>query len=179
MKNATVFIEGLRIGQNLAKKLMFLLILRDFYLCPLDLYPTSYATNFFQIKGLINIYIYRKFHQYSICGCEVENFQRFSYWFSIHEWPLLGFFGPYSSKYCFKLAEVSTRRSVLIRKTVFEKSFKILNFCSNGMHPKFTVLFQFGAQFAARKPKILLKTKISAKTAPLTLSWDLRYLILK
>ena len=44
-----------------------------------------YAPRFSQIKGLIKIYICCKFHQYSICGCEVKNFQYFSYWFSIHE----------------------------------------------------------------------------------------------
>ena len=35
---------------------------------------------------------------------------------------------------------------------VFEKSFKILNFSLNGRHPKFTVLFHFGAQCTAGKP---------------------------
>ena len=35
------------------------------------------------------------------------------------------------------------------------------------MHPKFTVLVHFGAQFTTRKPKKLLKTKIYAKTASL------------
>ena len=50
---------------------------------------------------------------------------------------------------------------------MFEKSFKILNFGSNGMHPKFTVLVHFGAQFTTPKPKNLLKTKIYTKTASL------------
>ena len=48
--------------------------------------------------------------------------------------------------------------------TKFQKSFKIFNFGSNGTHAKFTVLVHFGAQFTARKPKILLKTRISGKT---------------
>ena len=38
------------------------------------------------------------------------------------------------------------------------------------MHPKFTVLVHFGAQFTARKPKIFLKTKISEKAASLGIS---------
>ena len=35
------------------------------------------------------------------------------------------------------------------------------------MHTKFTVLVNFGAQFTAEKPKILLKPKISGKQASL------------
>ena len=38
------------------------------------------------------------------------------------------------------------------------------------MHPKFTVLVHFGAQFTARKPKILPKTSISEKTASFEIS---------
>ena len=53
---------------------------------------------------------------------------------------------------------------------MFEKSFKNLSFSLNGKHPKFTVLFHFGAQFTAGKPKILLKTKISSKTTSLRIS---------
>ena len=48
-----------------------------------------------------------------------------------------------------------------------KKYFKSLNFGSNGTYAKFTVLVHFGVQFTAGKPKILLKTKISAKTASL------------
>ena len=77
--------------------------------------------------------------------------------------PFLGFLGLYSLNYC----SICLKWSVVVpnqTNTVFQKSFKILNFGSNGMHPKFTVLVHFGAQFTARKPKILLKTRISAKT---------------
>ena len=42
---------------------------------------------------------------------------------------------------------------------MFEKSG------STGMQLKFTVSVNFGAQFTAGNPKLLLKTKISAKTA--------------
>ena len=35
------------------------------------------------------------------------------------------------------------------------------------MHPKFTVLVHFGAQFTTPKPKKLLQTKIYTKTASL------------
>ena len=81
-----------------------------------------------------------------------------------HPWngPFLELLGPYSPKYCSILLKFSNKT-----KAVFEKSLKILNFGSNGMHPKFTVLVHFGAQFTTRKPKKLLKTKIYAKTASL------------
>ena len=42
---------------------------------------------------------------------------------------------------------------------MFEKSFKNLNFSSNGMQLKFTVLVHFRAQFTARKPKNITKTQ--------------------
>ena len=38
------------------------------------LHLISYAPGFFQMKYLIRIYIYCKFHHYSICGCEVKDF---------------------------------------------------------------------------------------------------------
>ena len=77
--------------------------------------------------------------------------------------PFLGFLGLYSPKYCsilLKWSEVVPNKT----NTVFQKPFKILNFGSKGTHPRFTVLVDFGAHFPARKPKILLKTRISAKT---------------
>ena len=50
------------------------------------LHPMSYNPTFWQMKDLLKIYICGKFYQYSICVCEVNNFQGFSYWFSCHEW---------------------------------------------------------------------------------------------
>ena len=43
------------------------------------LHPMIYAPRFFQMKDLIKICICGKFHQYSISGCEVKNFQSFLY----------------------------------------------------------------------------------------------------
>ena len=45
------------------------------------LHPINYAPRFYRLKYLIKIHIRVKFQQYSVCGCEVKNFQRFS----IHE----------------------------------------------------------------------------------------------
>ena len=50
--------------------------------------PTSYATSFFHNKGLMKFHNRGKFNKYSICGCQVASFQRFSYRFSIHEMAL-------------------------------------------------------------------------------------------
>ena len=74
------------------------------------------------------------------------------------KWPLFGIAWALSPKYCLVLQKLPEM------KTVFEKSFKILNFGLNGMQLKFTVLVHIGAQYTDGKPKILVKTKISAKT---------------
>ena len=81
-----------------------------------------------------------------------------------HQWngSFWGFFGTISPKYCLillKWSELVPNKT----NTVFQKSFKISNFGLNGTHPKFTVLVHSGAQFTARKPKILQNTRISAK----------------
>ena len=82
-----------------------------------------------------------------------------------HPWNghFLGFFlAPYLPKYwsiLLKWSDVVLK----ITNTVFQKSFRLFNFGSNGKHPNFTVLVHFGAQFTARKPKILLKIRISTK----------------
>ena len=77
--------------------------------------------------------------------------------------PFWVFLGLNSPKYCsilLKWSEVAPNKT----NALFQKSFKLLNFGSNGTHLKFTVLVHFGAQFTARIPKILLKTRTSAKT---------------
>ena len=118
----------LRNGQNWAKKLIFWLNLRVFLFTPYEIH-----SKILPIKSLIKIYICVKFHQYSICGCEIKNFQSILYWFSINElapfWDLLG---TCSRKYCLillKLPELASNK----KNTVFEKSYKILNVGSNGM----------------------------------------------
>ena len=79
------------------------------------------------------------------------------------KWSLFGvFLAPYLPKYwsiLLKWSDVVLK----ITNTVFQKSFRLFNFGSNGKHPNFTVLVHFGAQFTARKPKILLKIRISTK----------------
>ena len=47
--------------------------------------PDELRPKILTMEDVIKIYICGKFHQYGICGCEVKNFQSFSYYFSIHE----------------------------------------------------------------------------------------------
>ena len=69
------FFEVFRNGLNWAKKLIFWIIL----------HPMKHTPRFCQMKNFIKIYICGKFHQYSICGCEMKDFQGFLYWFNIHK----------------------------------------------------------------------------------------------
>ena len=74
-----------------------------------------------------------------------------------HAWNGL-FWALTSPKYCSNLLKCWPKVVSNKKKTVFEKSFKILDFCSNGTCPKFTALVHLGAQVTAGKPKTLLKT---------------------
>ena len=57
----------------------------------------NYAPKFCQMKDLIKICICGKFHQYSICSCEIKEFQSFLCIDSASmKWPLFELFGPYS-----------------------------------------------------------------------------------
>ena len=129
----------------------------------------SYASRFCQMKYLIKIYIWG-----NICGCEVKNFQSCLYWFSIHEMaPFMGFWALTPQNIVQSYWNFEQRLSFDKTNAVFENSFKVLNFSSEGTHPKFTVLVHFGAQFIAGKPRILLKTTISPKAASLGISNNL------
>ena len=123
-------------------------------------HPMRYAPDFVNWKILL---------RYSFVACFISTgyaVVKFKVFLLIHHpWkgPFLGFLALNSPKYCsilMKWWEVATNKT----NTVFQKSFKLLNFGSNGTRPKFTVLVHFGAQFTARKQKILLKTRTCAKT---------------
>ena len=64
---------------------------QGFSVCTL-LRPMSYAPIFGQIKGLIEIHKRVKFHQYSMCRCEVIYLQRRSERKKLDFWLLLGGF---------------------------------------------------------------------------------------
>ena len=151
------FFEVLRNGQNWAKKLIFLLILKVFLFTPsYTLWDTP--QDFANWKTFLR-YICGKLHQYSICGCELV----FLYWFSIHEMaPFWDFLGPYSPKYCLILLELWPE--VVSNKK--NSAWKILQ--NLGFWLKWNVVsVHIGSQFTVGKPKILLKTKTSAKSASL------------
>ena len=76
----------------------------------------SYTLIFWQMKGLITIHNRGKFYEYSIFGCQVINFQSFSYQFSIHEMALFGeVLDPNSPNYCQILLKFSAK--VVLKET--------------------------------------------------------------
>ena len=76
------------------------------------------------------------------------------------DWPLFGYYW----ENAIRSSEILTKAS-LQQDRVVERSFRILYFCSNGIHPTLTVSVHFGVQFTAGKPDILLKPNISAKAS--------------
>ena len=95
--------------------------------------PAIYVPIFCQMKGLLKIHNLGKFHYYSYCGCEVINFQNFSYWFSIHEMALFGFFWALIPPNCQILLNFLPEVVFLETKTVFEEYLKNSKFYGNGM----------------------------------------------
>ena len=133
--------------------------------------PPSYTIIFRQIKGLMVIHNRGKFHQYSISCSQVIKFQMFLWQCSIHEMaPFRGFLGLFSPKYSSVLLKISPEVVYCKKNIMCKKSFKIKRLSANRMYPKFTVLVRFWAQFAPRKQRILLKTKILPETTFLGLS---------
>ena len=104
-------------------------------------------------------------------GGEIKIFQTFLDWFSIHEtlsWVFWALSPQNIVQFCWNFDQRWSPISVW--KDSVWKILQNFEFNSNGRHRKFTVLFHFGAQFTAGKPKILLKTKVSAKTTFLGIS---------
>ena len=110
------FYWSIKKWSRLCQKADFLAQLGSFFVYAL-LHPMINAPKFRQMKGLIKIYTFGKFHQHSICGCEGKNFQSFSYWFSIHEMTPFGVFWPLLLQKLFVLVEILTRGSLPIRQT--------------------------------------------------------------
>ena len=99
----------------------------------------------------MKIHKFGKFHQYSICHCQVINLKCFSYWFSIHEIHLFGrFLGPYSPKYSLIFAEVLTRGSTLASKNIVWNTIERFEFLSKRDGPKGST---FRISFAAPSEK--------------------------
>ena len=114
--------------------------------------PPSYAPIFCQSKGLIVIHNHGKFHQCSICGSQVINFQMFSWQCSTHEMASFGgFLSPFSPKYGSILLKLCLEVVYHKKKAVCKQCFKIMCLSTNWTYPKFTVLVYFWTQFTPRK----------------------------
>ena len=97
-----------------------------------------------QMKGLMKMYNRGKFHLYSICGCKVIKFEKFSWQWSIHEMEhFRGFLGPNSHKYDPILLKFSPEVAFKVTKTVFEKLLENPNFYRNWTFPKFALFSVF------------------------------------
>ena len=112
----------------------------------------------------MKIYNRGKFHQYSLCGCQVKNFQSFAYRFSIHEKALFGnFLRFYSPKYGPNLPNVSPEVVLQQTKTLkkyFFEGFRV--FMEKGRTQSLT----FG--FVLKMTEI--DTRQSRKTSAIELS---------
>ena len=75
---------SLKNSSKWSQKIHFLAHLRRFFIYVL-LRPMNHASIFCQIESLMKIPNCGKFHEYSICGCQVINFQSVLYQFSIHQ----------------------------------------------------------------------------------------------
>ena len=84
--------------------------------------------------------------------------------------PFWGILSRYSPKYCSILLKFWPEVVSIKINTVFEKSFKVLNFSLNETHPNFTVFVHLGGPIYRWKLKILQKIKIFAKTASFGIS---------
>ena len=130
-----------------------------------------YTPRFCRMKALIKIYIFAiSFISIANVVVKLKNFKVFCIdSVSMKMVRFEDFLGLHSPKYCLILLKLWPEVISNKKNTMFGKSFKIMNFGSYEMQLKFTVLVHFGAQFTARKPKKLLKTKISAKTVTLAI----------
>ena len=128
---------------KLGQKTEFLDFFQRFFNYALSL-PPIYAPIFCQIKGLMVIHNHGSFHQHSICGSQVMNFQMFSWRCSIHQMALFGgFLGPFSPKYGSNLLKFGPEIVYYKKKTFYKQCFKINCLSTNGAYLKFTVLVHF------------------------------------
>ena len=88
--------------------------------------PLWYAQIFCQMKGLMKIHNRVKFHLDGIYGFHVINFQKFSWWWSIHELGhFRGFLGPNSPKSASILVKLAPEVVLRERNTVLKFLWEI------------------------------------------------------
>ena len=114
------------------KKLFFVSFCEFFCLCPLT--PYELHPRFCQMKDFIKIYIFGKFHQCSISGCEIKNFQSFLYWFRIHEIAPFWVFWLLFPHLLFNPDEILTRGNSIKQTHCLKNPSKFWKFDSNGTH---------------------------------------------
>ena len=167
------FCWSIKKWSNWGEKAGFLAHFESFFVYAL-LHPMSCAPRFCQMKDLSKIYICGKFHQYSICGCEVKKFKVFRIDSALMKWSRFGGFEPLL-QILVDLAEILTRGNLSIREIQRLKNssrFWILVQMEHTQSLQFWSIFR--AQFTVGKPKILLKTIFLQKTAPLGISNNAR-----
>ena len=147
-------------GWNCAKKLIFWLNLRGFLFTPSD---TLWVTpkDFSKWKTLLRYILVVSFIRIVYVIVKLKIFKVFCIDSASMKLPILGGFGALTSPNIVPSCWNVDQWLPPIRQILLEKSFKILHFGLYGTCPKFTILVYFGVKFTARKPKILLKTKIS------------------
>ena len=133
-------------------------------------HPMSYAQDFAKWKTVLRNIFVVSFISIAYVVVKLKIFKVFCIDSASMKWPLFGFFWVLTSSNIVRSCWNFDQSLSPIRKTVLQKSFKILHFGSNGTRPRFMVLVHFGAQFTAGQPKILIKAKISAKTTSLGIS---------
>ena len=118
------------------------------FLVYIFLRPVSYTPIFCQIKRLMEVHNCSKFHQCSICGCQVINFETFSWRYRRLETNM--------TRYCWNFNQ---RYVVHKKKAVSEQTFKIKCLSGNRTHPKLMVLVRFWAQFNPMKTQNITKNQ--------------------
>ena len=96
------------------------------------------------MKDLIKIENSCKFDQYRICDCQVNNFPRFAYHFSIHARLILGFFLAHTSPNLVQFCWYFTRGGILTEKNCFFHNFwdiRILMWTERNQSLHFDLLF--------------------------------------
>ena len=102
-------------SQKLSQKTTFLAYSKRFLVYTL-LRPMSYAPIFYHITDVIKIHTFGKFHQYSICDCQVKNFKIMCSNSASIIQRFLGVFGPSDYPNMVQFSEPFTRGSTLANK---------------------------------------------------------------
>ena len=129
----------------------------------------SYALFFCQVKDLMKIHNRGKFHQYSICGCQVKKIQILGSNSASMIWLFEEVFGPLLPQLWSNFAQILTRVNTIGSKNIVWKYFVwIWVFMEKGTDPKFALLVRLWPRMSYwRWPK---SKKMYGKTLAIGLS---------